>query len=384
MELTYNQLSHLMKRLPDFELSYETISHNKVSDKYDICLAIPVGRKCYAWFTFYENKRVCYLFDLNREKKISRGKLVATTFNSPLSLGTIVYGTFWSLSSDGQEESCANTIGSTNKPVGKRPMDEADSDQLSGVQRRKAGDFGENWFIVEDILHFQGISMKNSNFGERFGFLQQFMEKSIPKSMDYMLFALSVMWKVEEKMWDSPGYIPTNIHSQIAYPIHHIQYRSSQEIMPYLNANIIRKIMSKPPNIMHPVTTYVPVRMDLSKSQYKFKTTFQVYADTQYDIYHLLAYGKNNQPVYYGISYIPNYKTSVFMNSIFRNIRENKNLDYIEESEDEDEFQDMRENKYVDLEKKVLLECSFHTKFKRWVPLRLVDSRSKIVHIHKL
>ena len=42
MELSYNQLSHLIKRLPDFELSYETISHNKVSDKYDICLAIPV------------------------------------------------------------------------------------------------------------------------------------------------------------------------------------------------------------------------------------------------------------------------------------------------------------------------------------------------------
>jgi hypothetical protein len=356
MELSYNQLSHLMKRLPDFELSYETISHNKVSDKYDICLAIPVGRKCYAWFTFYENKRVCYLFDLNREKKISRGKLVATTFDSQLSLGTIVYGTFWSSSIDGKEESCASANTMSLK----------------------------NWFIVEDILHFQGISMKNSNFGERFGFLQQFMEKSKCESVDYVLFALSVMWRVEEKMSDSPGYIPINIHSQIAYPIHHIQYRSSQEIMPYLNANINRKIQSKPPNIMYPVTTYVPVRMDLSKSQYKFKTIFQVYADTQYDIYHLLAYGKNNQPVYYGISYIPSYKTSVFMNSIFRNIRENKNLDYIEESEDEDEFQDMRENKYVDLEKKVLLECSFHTKFKRWVPLRLVDSRSKIVHIHKL
>jgi len=360
MELSYIQLSHLMKRLPDFELSYETISHNKVSDKYDICLAIPVGRKCYAWFTFYENKHVCYLFDLNREKKISRGKRINTTFESTLSLGTIVYGTFWSSSSDdGQEESFANATSL------------------------------KNWFIVEDILHFQGISMKNANFGERLGFLQQFMEKSNRKSYgkdfkDPMLFALSVMWRVDEKNSDPTGNIPNNIQQQIAYPIHHIQYRSSHEIMPYLNANINRKVQPKAANIVNPATIYAPVRMDLSKSQYKFKTVFQVYADTQYDIYHLFAYGKNNQPVYYGISYIPSYKTSVFMNSIFRNIRENKNLDYIEESEDEDDFQDMRENKYVDLEKKVLLECSFHTKFKRWVPLRLVDSRSKIVHIHKL
>ena len=60
-ELTYNQLNYLMKRFPEFELSYETISHKKVSTAYNICLAIPVGRKCYAWFTYQGDKDVCYL-----------------------------------------------------------------------------------------------------------------------------------------------------------------------------------------------------------------------------------------------------------------------------------------------------------------------------------
>ena len=46
MELSQTQISHLMKRFPEFELSYETISYKKVSPCYDICLAIPIGKKC--------------------------------------------------------------------------------------------------------------------------------------------------------------------------------------------------------------------------------------------------------------------------------------------------------------------------------------------------
>ena len=76
MDLTSSQLSYLMRRFPEFELSYETISHNKVSDLYDVCLAIPTGKKCCAWFTFHQDKNVCYLFELNREKKITKGRII--------------------------------------------------------------------------------------------------------------------------------------------------------------------------------------------------------------------------------------------------------------------------------------------------------------------
>jgi hypothetical protein len=72
------------------------------------------------------------------------------------------------------------------------------------------------------------------------------------------------------------------------------------------------------------------------------------------------------------------------MNKIFRKIRENDNLDYIEESDDEDDFQNMDETKYVDLEKSVLIECVFNTKFKRWTPIRIVDKSTKVVHINQL
>ena len=52
---------------------------------------------------------------------------------------------------------------------------------------------------------------------------------------------------------------------------------------------------------------------------------------------------------------IPDFTTSVKMNKLFRNIKENKNLDALEESDDEEEFEDTSEDKYVDLSKNILM-----------------------------
>jgi hypothetical protein len=122
----------------------------------------------------------------------------------------------------------------------------------------------------------------------------------------------------------------------------------------------------------------------LFKPQYRQSTVFKVMADVQYDIYHLYAYGKENSLEYYGIAYIQDYKTSVFMNRLFRNIRENENLDYIEESDDDEDFQNIEQDKYVDLKRTLNMECIFHSKFKRWIPSRIAPNNSKIIHISRL
>jgi hypothetical protein len=72
------------------------------------------------------------------------------------------------------------------------------------------------------------------------------------------------------------------------------------------------------------------------------------------------------------------------MNRLFRTIRENENLDAIEESDDEDDFQNVTEDKYVNLQKTLLMECQFHPKFKRWVPMRVMNQQCKVVHISQL
>ena len=72
------------------------------------------------------------------------------------------------------------------------------------------------------------------------------------------------------------------------------------------------------------------------------------------------------------------------MNQLFRNIKENRNLDYIEESEDEADFEDIREERFVDLRKTINMECTFNYKFKRWVPIRVIPGPCRIVNIGQL
>ena len=102
--------------------------------------------------------------------------------------------------------------------------------------------------------------------------------------------------------------------------------------------------------------------------------TFYVKADVQNDIYHVLH--KIDEPITQNtmIAHIPNYKTSVMMNSIFRNIKENRNLDALEESDDEDELAESGNPgkcSLVDLNKCVKMDCTFNARFKRWHPVAI-------------
>jgi hypothetical protein len=112
---------------------------------------------------------------------------------------------------------------------------------------------------------------------------------------------------------------------------------------------------------------------------------FHVTADIQNDVYHLFAYdGKTKGYAYVNIAYIGTRQLSVYMNNLFRNIRENKNVDYGEESEDEETFQNVNPDKYVDLKKEYKMNCVFNNKFKKWVPVNVVDTGSHCVNINDL
>lgn len=65
---------------------------------------------------------------------------------------------------------------------------------------------------------------------------------------------------------------------------------------------------------------------------------------------------------------VPNYRTSVYMNSLFRRIKENENLDALEESDSEEEFEDTRADKFVDLEKRIRMRLTYMPRFKAWRP----------------
>ena len=53
-------------------------------------------------------------------------------------------------------------------------------------------------------------------------------------------------------------------------------------------------------------------------------------------------------------------------------IKENSNLDSLEESDEEEEFENIQIDKFVDLNKIIKMRCIFNYKFKKWVPVSVV------------
>ena len=104
--------------------------------------------------------------------------------------------------------------------------------------------------------------------------------------------------------------------------------------MVYTKQNQFGGVQTQPSNL----SSYGP-RNDLKR-----EIVFKITPDIQNDIYHLHYYDpqlneKSTENIF-DVAYIPDYKTSVMMNKLFRNIKENANLDALEESDDEAEFED--------------------------------------------
>lgn len=108
------------------------------------------------------------------------------------------------------------------------------------------------------------------------------------------------------------------------------------------------------------------------------EATFKVMADVKQDIYNLYCFD-NGQLVNSGIAMIPDYKTSVFMNGLFRTIKENINLDFLEESDDDEEFENTSEDKFVDLKKSLIMKCVYIEKFRKWKPVSIASKGSQII-----
>jgi len=105
---------------------------------------------------------------------------------------------------------------------------------------------------------------------------------------------------------------------------------------------------------------------------------FKIKADLEQDMYNLYCKGKYHDNEFYNLALISDYKTSVMMNNLFRNIKENKNLDSLEESDEEEEFENVSEDKFVNLKKIVYMKCNYIKKFRKWKPIAPVEFGEKL------
>lgn len=303
MMLSEEDKNNLLYDFPNIKLSYETVTHKKV-EAYDKAYLIPVGKKCFAWFTLHKNQAICFILELNMGK-IRNIKSMKCCFEQTLSYGTVVYGTLFYYN---------------NHP----------------------------FFSVEQIYQYKGRNVKTQDV------INEFITKDIQQiayNRQFVVFGLPIVATNDTMLHDNVTSVP--------YPIYAIHYTSKNE----------SKRWTMNLDTYHCVTmesikpTIAPIKQSILST--KSRTTLMCKPDLQTDVYHL--YTLDNE--YIGVACVPDYKTSVMLNTIFRRIKENSNLDTLEESDTEEEFENPNIDKYVDLTKTCLMECIYHHRFKKWTPM---------------
>ena len=282
--------SKLLNNFPDIKPCYEKKIYSKPNNHYDLCLAIPKGKKFFGWFTYYLNKPVFFLVD-----SIKKNITFKYTSFDPILCNTVIYGTQFYYKS--------NEV-----------------------------------FSLEDVLIFQSKYVNLYNFEEKLKLINYIFNNLHCNQIEknFLIFGLPFISNNIDELYKN---------KTIPYVIYAYQYRNQKKLSPYLN-------------------------FITEKSLNNNFTTFKVLADNRQDIYKL--YCKEG---FYGFASVSKLKTSKLLNSIFREIKESTNLDLLEESDDEEEFQNTNDNKY-NLNNTVYMTCKFNKNFNSWEPENISKTKN--------
>jgi hypothetical protein len=383
----------ILDEFPSVKLSYENIIHKKVYN-LDYVTAIPEGKKCFAWFTNYKNQDVCFIMDLafsnisnnnynsnnynsnsnnNSSYRITNIKIMNCCFSRELSYGTIFYGT----------------------------------------QFYK----GNTFFTIENVLYYKGKNVSGFQWGKKLSIMTEIMSNHIKQKSynnSFIVFGLPLIKNsLEELLKDIENikykiekiqFILFNKANVLLFvPYKNINYFLNSEPVVIKNdslkkiANVIVPSCKPPPPPQLQIPQIQIPQIQLPQSHQinkniiknvqshitKREIIFNVKPDIQNDIYHLYCDDISGEK-YYDVAYIPDYNKSVLLNKLFRKIKENDNLDALEESDDEDEFEDDREDKFVYLDRSYKMYCIYNNKFKKWVPNKVADVNSKLINRKEL
>jgi hypothetical protein len=318
--------------VPKLELCYEIFTHKKVYDA-NIIMAIPEGKKELAWFTKYKDNNVCFMLECI-EGKIKISKKINTSFTTKLALGTIFYGTSF-----------------THNHF--------------------------SYFCVEDIYYYLGKPFFGSYLSKLELLKDIFKNEISQNALDnhFTIFGLPLFTDNFQIMLDEIPKLPYNV-SYIKFRFFDNKNAKKIITMKYFKPSVNKEKIKLTNNKENETNNKEKIKLtnndynNKTNNNYKKIAIFKIMADIDPDIYHLYM-TKNGIEEYVDIAFIPDYKTSVMMNKLFRNIKENENLDAIEESDNEEEFENCREDKYVYLDRSFEMHCEYNYKFKRWVPIRL-------------
>ena len=334
----------ILNDFPNVKLSYENITHNKVFNS-DIILAIPEGRKSFAWFTTHNDKNMCLIMELAENKQISNIKIVNACFNSELAYGTIFYGTTF--------------FYSYNK-----------------------------FFAIEDVFYYKGADVSRYNWGRKFELFNTILSKDLKQislNNSFMVFGLPLLSNNLDDLYKKV--------EQIKYKIGAVQFRLFERSNNFLFMSFTKFMEQKlftPNNRDLNKKIDINKKIEVNKKPYdkrsydKKEVIFKIKPDNQNDIYQLYCLNEENKEIYYDTAFIPDFNTSVMMNKLFRKIKENDRLDALEESDDEEEFENENEDRFVYLNKTYNMVCLYNHKFKKWYPIKISDTNMVITNISNL
>jgi len=310
--LTKDEKIALLHRFPPLDLSYENILYKKV--QADIYMLIPSGKKAFIWFSYWKDKNMCFIILLNKDNNFEDVLSYPVCFSSKLSLNTIIYGTLFS-----------------NNNM--------------------------KHFSCEQLFYYKNSNVTDYTFLEKLSILKDMFDheiKQIAYNNEFLILGLPIM--------------KTN-YDQMISCINGLSYTVS--------LYTLYDLKNKDPTGSYRINKPV-----LPEAIFNVKPTLEM------DIYHLYcnnsinsnnsnnSINSNNSDKKHGLALIPSYRCSVMMNSIFRKIKENVNLDLLEESDDEYENTDV--DRFVNLDYTFKMRCSYNKKFKKWQPIEVADNREKL------
>tara|TARA_B110000046_G_scaffold42882_1_gene47659 strand:+ start:1245 stop:2207 length:963 start_codon:yes stop_codon:yes gene_type:complete len=199
-------------------------------------------------------------------------------------------------------------------------------------------------FSTEDIFYLKGNNLTKCNLYEKLNYLDDLFKHNIKRhfyNKNNIIIGLPIMKSSRKDLIDEL--------EKVNYAIYAIQLRYYKGNDYFLNERYINQT---------------------------YKKIFMVKANITDDIYSLYVLDtKTQSPVLQGTAIIPDYKTSVMMNKLFRHIKENYNLDLLEESDDEEEFENISSTKYIK-NTEYIMECVYISQYKRWKPVNISTSKN--------
>jgi len=367
-------------RLPYFKPSYEKIIHKKIFNS-DIVAAIPRGDKRIVWITHHEGAVVCLIITPPEHGMPPRdGYYLCEPTNCCFSpdlaygMGTMLYGTLF------HREAQNNNRDRRNQP------------QHSTVSPLPQ----QRFFTIEDIIYYKGESVDHLQWIHKFEYMRECLSRSINQQSYNKSFIIMGVPAMNSTMSELNTDIKNN---NVPYNVKYVQYiklfdRRNKYNWEYTYNHINSHRVSDTTGLQQQQQQRnrgpLPKNTTLQKDKER-ERIFMVSATDSVDIYHLRDVEHCDK---YVIAGIPNVFTSVMMNGIFRNIKENSNIDAIEESDSDDDSDDDNgdngdddsgddddvkncakhydtKNKYVDLTKNISMVCQYNSKFKKWVPIKI-------------